>query len=366
MSSDLHIQASLELPGFSFEVNEVFSSGITGLFGHSGAGKSTFLQCISGVVSPHQGEISIGEHKLFSSSKGINVPTYKRKVGYVFQDGRLFPHYTVEKNLKYGTRFVKDKKGKVDFNQVVEMLEISNLLHKKPSDISGGERQRVAIGRALLTSPEVLLLDEPFSALDQKLRKQVIPFISKVAEFLDIPVLLVSHDLPDILKLTDRLCLVKGGNVISHGNYEDLILDTSLFNILPVSETLNVIKLEVKHISQEDGIITLNGFGANRKLNILLETETRKYKKGDLAKVFLKPDDIILSSKLVEDISFRNSLKGSIVKVIFDEARVLVVVDCGFIILAEVSKASFIQMGLYNGQVIYCNFKTLALDSMRI
>ena len=366
MNNQLHIKASLELPGFSFSVNETFAPGITGVFGHSGAGKSTLLQCISGVVSPDKGEIVMNGHKLFSSDQNSNIPINKRRVGYVFQEGRLFPHYTVERNLRYGTRFLKGRKGRVNFDQVVDMLEIRPLLHKRPSDISGGERQRVAIGRALLADPEVLLMDEPFSALDQMLRRQIIPFIARVAKALDVPVLLVSHDLPDILKLTNQICIMQKGQVLAHGVYEDLLVDSNLLDILPISETLNTICLEVKDINVNEGMITLNGMGPTRKINILFEPELSSYELGNMVKVFLKPDDIVLSTQMLQGTSFRNSLKGTVIKYTTNGAKVWYAIDCGFQLIAEVSRASQRELNLQSGQDVYCNFKTISLDSVRL
>ncbi|MBN1119180.1 MAG: molybdenum ABC transporter ATP-binding protein [Bacteroidales bacterium] len=364
--SQITINITLTRPGFTFRINEKFESGITGIFGHSGAGKTTLLQCISGVIMPDTGEIVSSDTILFSSKQKVNLATNKRHVGYVFQEGRLFPHFTVKKNLLYGTRFLKGRKSSIDFEGVVQMFEIDHLLNKFPDELSGGQRQRVALGRALLAAPEVLLLDEPFSALDQKLRKQIIPFISKIAKRLDIPVLVVSHDMPDILKLTSDICLINKGLVISHGDYNDLIKNQALFKVLPATDALNTLSLEVKEINETDGIIVLNGLGKEQKVKILFEPKRNKYEIGDKVKVFLKTSDIVLAESQISGTSFRNQLKGSVIDIIDDKPRVLVVVDCGFPLLAEVSMAAADALNLKTGAEVFCLFKTLALDSIQV
>ncbi len=366
MEKGLFFNAELHYTGFKFSINHSFEPGITAVFGHSGAGKSTMMNCISGGVSPEKGEISVNGRVLFSSEKKINVPVHKRRIGYVFQDGRLFPHLTVKKNLLYGTRFVKDFVSKVNYDKVVEMLEISELLNKLPSKISGGERQRVALGRALLASPEVLLLDEPFSALDQKLRLQIIPFISRVSKELDIPVVIVSHDLPDVLKLTEKLCIVKKGGIVAKGIYAELIKDPEMLKLLPVEQISNTVNLKVKKINLKDGIITLNGVGENKDINILFEPSKKKYQEGETVRVFIRPDDIVLSNHELEGVSFRNSIKGTVVDLIPDGVKVMCYVDCGFMLIAEVSMASKSELELEKGKEVYCLFKTLSLDSIKI
>jgi molybdate transport system ATP-binding protein len=366
MSKHLKIDISLNRPGFLFKVDETFGPGITGIFGQSGAGKTTLLQCISGVVAPETGSIQNNGHVLFSAKGRINVAPHKRRVGYVFQEGRLFPHFSVRKNLLYGTRCHKTSDVHEKLERVTTMLNIGHLIDKYPNSLSGGERQRVALGRALLASPEILLLDEPFSALDQKLRQQIIPYISKVAKHLEIPVLLVSHDLPDIIKLTNRICLISKGKVIGHDDYETLLKKQCLFNVLPVADALNSITMEVKSVNPEDGMIVLNGFGEGRRVNVTFEPDIHSYKPGSKMKVFLRPDHIVLAKDHIEGTSFRNQIKGRIVETLDDGPRLLCHVDCGFPLIAEVSKAAGRELDLKKDAEVHCLFKTLALDAVQV
>ena len=357
----LKIHIDVIRKSFSLHLSETFAPGITGIFGHSGAGKSTLLQCVSGVNTPTTGRILIDEKPLFCSQKGINVAVEKRKVGYLFQEGRIFPHLTIEKNLKYG---FNPKKSQLTFTDVVEMLNIAQLLNHYPSAISGGERQRVALGRALLASPEILLLDEPFSALDQKSRQRIIPYIRKSSKLLDIPILVVSHDLPDLLKLTQRLCIMQNGVVLGHKAYEHLLADGCLQKVLSTSDVINSIELEVKQINTQSQLVTLNGFGANRCINVIMEPHKSNYTIGKYTRVFLKPNDIILSHLPLEKTSFQNQLKGTISQISIDGARVMCMVDCGFTLVCEVSRASAQQMQLKVGAHVFCLFKSLAIDKL--
>ncbi|WP_158275580.1 molybdenum ABC transporter ATP-binding protein [Marinilabilia rubra] len=366
MSGCLKINITLQRPGFSFRINETFKPGITGVFGQSGAGKTTLLQCISGGVHPENGYISSNGHTLFSKSDNVNVPSHKRRVGYVFQEGRLFPHFSVRQNLLYGTRFRKNNNTGNALERMTGMLNIDHLIDKYPGSLSGGERQRVALGRALLASPEILLLDEPFSALDQELRQQIIPYISKVAKHLNIPVLIVSHDLPDIIKLTSRLCLLSKGEVVAHDHYEALMHQQYLFNILPAADALNSITMEVKSVNPEDGMIVLNGFGEGRRVNVTFEPGVHNYTRGSKMKVFLRPDHIVLARGRVEGSSFRNQLEGRIVETFDEGPRLLCHVDCGFPLVAEVSRAAGRELELQKGTRVFCLFKTLALDAVQV
>lgn len=358
---DLSIHIKVKRQGFTLSVNEQFKAGITGVFGHSGAGKTTLLQCISGVNNPSEGIISIGNNTLFCSERKTNSAIHKRNIAYVFQEGRLFPHMCIEKNLKYG---IKKESSTISFMQIAEMLNITHILKHYPRDISGGERQRVALGRALLTEPDVLLLDEPFSALDQKLRQQIIPFIDKISTLLNIPILLVSHDLPDILKLTHRLCLMHKGQVVGHGNYEELIKNNSLLKHFPSSDLINSITLEVKDLLPHKKLVILNGCGAHRKIKVLMESDKSHYQIGRTTRVFLRPNDIVLAKSQVVDTSFQNQIEGQITQIIDEGSRVMCLIDCGFSLIAEVSKASAEHLQLKENQNIYCLFKSLAIDKI--
>ena len=208
-----------------FSINAGFTikdSGVTALFGCSGAGKTSIVNMTAGLTAPDAGIIEMNGRKLFDSEKGVNLPPEKRRVGYVFQDARLFPHLTVKGNLSYGMKLAPKDSLYVDFDEVVDMLGIAPLLNRRPARLSGGEKQRVAIGRALLCSPSLLLMDEPLASLDENRKSEVLPFISRLSQGFSTPILYVSHILSEIEKLADNLVLLENGGVVASGPFAEL------------------------------------------------------------------------------------------------------------------------------------------------
>lgn len=209
----------------AFTVNAAFSvadRGVTALFGPSGAGKTSIVNMVAGLVRPDAGRISLNGHCLFDSAHGVNVPPEKRRVGYVFQDGRLFPHLAVRGNLTYGMRLQPKSERYMEFDQVVELLGLESLLDRRPAKLSGGEKQRVAIGRALLCSPALLLMDEPLASLDGARKAEVLPFIRRLCREFSTPILYVSHMPDEISRLADHLVLMQDGGVTACGRVDDL------------------------------------------------------------------------------------------------------------------------------------------------
>lgn len=202
------------LGGFRVEAEfSVEAARVLALFGPSGAGKTTLVNMVAGLLSPDQGRISLGQATLFDASRGIDLPPEKRRVGCVFQDARLFPHMSVRDNLVYGQRFTPRRERWADFGQIVEMLGVGHLLDKRPARLSGGEKQRVALGRALLASPRLLLLDEPMASMDQERKQEVLPFIASATRRFELPVLYVSHAADEIIRLADSVVLLERGRV---------------------------------------------------------------------------------------------------------------------------------------------------------
>ena len=209
----------------NFTVDADFSAakkGITALFGPSGAGKTSIVNMVAGLCRPDKGRISINSQCLFDESRGIDMPPEKRRIGYVFQDARLFPHLSVRANLIYGMRLLKKTQQYVHFDQVVELLGIESILDRRPARLSGGEKQRVAIGRALLCSPVLLLMDEPLASLDGRRKSEVLPFIRRLSVDFSTPILYVSHLIDEIALLADYLVLLKNGSVAASGRFKDI------------------------------------------------------------------------------------------------------------------------------------------------
>ncbi len=211
---DVHIQK--RQGGFTVDARfHAREAGVTALFGESGAGKTSIVNMVAGLSRPDRGRIHIAGRCCFDSNKKIYLPPEKRRIGYVFQEARLFPHLSVRTNLTYGMKLVPRKDRYVDFRRVVALLNVGGLLDRRPARLSGGEKQRVAIGRALLCSPKLLLMDEPLASLDQARKEEVLPFIRTLSDTFNVPILYVSHQMDEILTLADRLIRVENGRVAS-------------------------------------------------------------------------------------------------------------------------------------------------------
>ena len=357
----IDIDITLPRKHFDIVLREKFHRGITGIFGPSGSGKTSLLQVISGLSIPTSGRIAINRRKVFDTHCGLNVPTAKRNIGYVFQEGRLFPHMTVEKNLRYG---IKKSNQRVDFDEVVQMLDLGRILKSRPASISGGEKQRTALGRTLLTSPDALLLDEPFSALDTRLRDQILPFLLKVQQRFDVPVLVVSHDLPDLLKLTHSLCLLHEGRCIGHGAYHQLLKSSTSAAVLGQTPVLNVIDMQVETEEGPDtGLVRLVFHREDGTVTVKCEkTEMFRF-PGKTVRIFLNADDIALSAQKPAEMTIQNQIEGTVVDVIDRGAKMLCIVDVGFRLLVEITAASQAKMNIVPGRRMWCLFKAVAIQT---
>lgn len=208
---DIHIRFARG--DFVVNVQQKIESSVTGLFGPSGSGKSTLLGLLGGFIKPDSGHIILDGSCLFDSAKSVNLAPHMRRIGTLFQDGRLFPHLSIKKNLTYGLNLIAEENRVIQFDAIVEMLELSDFLARRPHELSGGEIQRVALGRALLTSPKLLLLDEPLSSLDMRLRQQILPFLKLIKDEIKIPMIYVSHDMSEIEYLADKIMRIEAGNI---------------------------------------------------------------------------------------------------------------------------------------------------------
>jgi molybdate transport system ATP-binding protein len=196
------------------------ASGVTAVFGPSGAGKTTLVNMISGLVAPDRGRITIDETVLFDSAKRINLPPHRRHVGYVFQEGRLFPHLSVERNLDYGRRMCGLPPDVAQMQRIVRLLDIGNLLDRRPGKLSGGERQRIAIGRALLMRPRLLLLDEPLASLDAARKREILPYLERLRDEVGVPMVYVSHQAAELRRIATSVVRIDAGRVEAVGGKE--------------------------------------------------------------------------------------------------------------------------------------------------
>ena len=334
---------------FNLQIKCNIDSTVTGLFGPSGAGKSTLLAMIAGLAKPTEGHIILDGECLFDSKRGINKPLHQRRIGMVFQDSRLFPHLSVRDNLHYGYKLLAEKDRRLTFTQIVDLLEIGHILTQKPHELSGGEKQRVALGRALLTSPRLLLLDEPLASLDMRLKQQILPFLRRVKQEINIPMIYVSHAIDEILYLTTQLFLLEQGKLIAHGDFHNIMNQPSLKATASSMGLDNVICATVFKHHPQQGYTELK-----RDEQILIASLTHQ-NCGEKVSISIAANQIILSINTMPKISAENQLCGKVVNIESIDQRAIVSVDVsGAVLKVEVSDYALKNSGILLGASIYC------------
>jgi molybdate transport system ATP-binding protein len=216
----LAVDVDKTLGAFSLAARFETLEGVTGVFGPSGSGKTTLINMIAGLVTPDRGRITLAGELLFDSGARINVPAHRRRIGYVFQEGRLFPHLTVERNLDYGRRMSGLAADAAEWQRIVTLLDIGHLAERRPGKLSGGERQRVAIGRALLMRPRLLLLDEPLASLDAARKREILPYLERLRDEASVPMVYVSHHAGELRRLATSVVRIDAGRVVAVGGKE--------------------------------------------------------------------------------------------------------------------------------------------------
>ncbi len=359
----LKVHISLSRGNFQFNAQLEINNRVTGVFGPSGSGKTTFMHLLAGLQKPDKGKIEINEHTLVDIPSKICVPAHKRSVGYVFQEGRVFPHLNVEQNLKYGWK--KKTHSQQYFNEIVDLLELGPFLKTHRSQLSGGQIQRVAIGRALMSNAQILLLDEPFTALDPSLKKQVISLLNRVISHLDIPVIIVSHDLQDLLMLTQNLILIQNGKLEAPETYLELTRRQKLldFNGL-ISNYYNIYEGIILDNLPYSGITKVK-LKETESPELTIESDEFLFHPGDRVKISLRGADVALSLKKVMNISIRNQLPGRVETLFQHRNHLVCIVDCGIRIITRLTTDAGKKLQLEVGKEVYCLFKSLAIEAFR-
>jgi len=361
----LQLTAELTRGAFHLQVDCHLSEPVTGIIGASGSGKTTLLHMIAGLVPPSAGRIAIDDEVLFDSESGISVPPHRRRLGLVFQDCRLFPHLSVADNLIYGKRLLSPGEQRFSLEAVIELLELGALLRLRPGQLSGGQAQRVAIGRALLASPRMLLLDEPLASLDWRLKQQIMPFLRRVRDVTRIPMLYVSHDSKEILDLTDRVVVLEGGKMVGAGPVVDIIQDPRVLRQLRLQGLVNILPLIFMSHDREGSLthLQLRPLVANACGNPvdvsgpLLDAPT-----GRDIHAMLRPEDIALARTRLTGVSIQNQIQGHVVRLIHTHDRDVCVVDIGIPLMVEISSHGAKMLDLAAGNPVWCLFKSSALQ----
>lgn len=351
----LQVELFLRLGDFTLDVDFGVGAGITGLFGPSGAGKSTVLHAIAGIERPQRGRVRLGDSILYDKTQRIWVPPYRRGIGVVFQDDRLFSHYSVAGNLRYGRRRAAAG-APLGFDDVVDLLDLRPRLDQRINTLSGGERQRVALGRALLSHPALILCDEPLASLDAARRRQILPFIRRINEATGIPILYVTHDLSELLQLTDRIVLLHGGRVAGVGTYGELLHQTTVFDTMHDLGLTNVLHLTVVEHDAHAGLTQLRLADG-----VTLAAALHDAPIGAQLHVAVRPADVALALRPVEATSIQNRLSGHITRVTLHPTRAIVEVDVGRPLRIEVSLKTVQDLSLAPDQRVWCLIKSNAV-----
>ena len=328
---------------------------VIGLFGPSGAGKSTLLNILAGGITPDRGRIVIDGRCLLDTARRFDTPMHRRRIGIVYQEGRLFPHLSVRHNLAYGMHLVPVKERRFSLDEVATLLEIGALLDKSPSQLSGGERQRVALGRALLTSPALMLLDEPMASLDERLKAQILPFLRRVKEETSVPMIYVSHAISEVLALTQHLAVIQDGAILAAGEYHEVLASE---RVLPLAQTLGIENLLPVRIREHRAALgySLGDSGGHALVLPLSEAPA-----GSMVTVVIPAANLSLARAPIAGITIQNQIAGRVTQVRMVDHRALVTLDIGSSLVVEVSAKSLHDLHIAPGQTLYCLMKTQSM-----
>jgi molybdate transport system ATP-binding protein len=334
----------------------VAAGGVTALFGRSGAGKTSTVNLIAGLARPEQGHIALGGRVLFDSETGIDLPPERRRIGYVFQEGRLFPHMTVARNLAYGMRRAKSRDNRVSFDHIVELLGLGALLARHPATLSGGEKQRVAIGRAMLSDPDALLLDEPLASLDAPRKAEILPLIERLRDEMRTPIVYVSHVVEEIVRLADTVVLLSDGKIAAVGPLDTVMSRLDLRPLTGRYEAGAVIPAAVASHDEAYGLTQLS-FAAGT-----LRVPRLGLAPGSRLRVRIRARDVALATEPPANISILNIFPGTVAEIAADGALADVVVDVGVRVWARITARSLHELGLAAGSQVYVLVKAVAID----
>lgn len=358
MATGITARFRVPWPGFTLAVDlDLPGRGVTALFGHSGSGKTTLLRCMAGLVRAADGFLAVNGEVWQDAGRGIFLATHRRPLGYVFQEPSLFPHLTVRGNLDFGRKRIPASRRRVSFDQAVELLGIAALLERKPAGLSGGEAQRVAIARALLTSPQLLLLDEPLAALDLARKREILPYLDRLHDELEIPMLYVSHAPDEVAQLADHLVLMDQGSVAAAGPLQDTLARLDLPAVF-ADDAGVVLDTVIGAHDDSDGLTRLDCAGGS------LFVARRPEPVGRRLRCRIHARDVSLTLGRAEHTSILNILPAVVVGTAPTEipSHVLVRLDAGGVpMLARITRRSSQCLAIAPGRPVWAQVKAVAL-----
>ena len=353
----LEVALRHRLGAFALDVAFEAPGGVTALFGRSGSGKTTVVDAVAGLLRPDEGRIVLGDRTLLDTEAGVRVPAHRRRMGYVFQDARLFPHLSVRRNLLYGRRFAPDGEAVGDLGDVVDLLGLGRLLERRPGALSGGERQRVAIGRALLSGPRLLLMDEPLASLDEPRRAEILPHLERLRDEARVPILYVSHSVAEIARLAGTVVVLEDGRVARAGPAEEVLSDPAAVPALGRREAGAVLSARVARHDAADGLTEL-AVSAGRLWLPRIDAAP-----GAPVRVRIEAQDVILALSPPEGISALNVLPAVVTAIREGEGPGAAV---GLLagedrLLARITRRSVRMMGLAPGVRVHVVLKAMSV-----
>jgi molybdate transport system ATP-binding protein len=354
----IDVEIEQRLGAFELAVAFRAEAPVVGLFGRSGSGKTSVINALAGISRPRRGHIVVNGERLFDSARGIDVPPERRRLGYVFQDDLLFPHLDVEANLLYGFHRARAAARMIEPARVVDLLGLKALLKRMPGALSGGEKQRVAIGRALLAQPRLLLMDEPLASLDVARQNEVLRYIEQLRDDLRIPIVYVSHSVAEITRLADTVVILADGKALAAGPVDEVMGRIDLRPHTGRHEAGAVIEATVAAHDLHYDLTTLRFPGGE------LVVPNVEALAGERVRVRIRARDVSLALEPPARISVQNVLKASLVAIAHEDGPIvdvqLRVGDASLV--ARITRRSRVELGLSEGQVVYALIKAVSID----
>ena len=337
------LRCRVPLAHYELNIDVAFEARLASIFGPSGSGKTTVLDAIAGLIKLTAGEIEIGGRTLFSSARGINLPPQERGVGYVPQQGTLFPHFSVRKNILFGAgRITRSKRARnIQMEHVLNVLEIGSLLDRPVTKLSGGEAQRVALARAILSQPRVLLMDEPLASLDVTLKEKILPYLARVRDEFEIPIIYVTHSLAEVLTLADWVLMIKQGQLVTQGIPKEALRTSHAILEIPEEQFENVFTVTLVESDVEAG-----------RSKVRLQTGEELFipylaqSPSPFFQIRISADDIIVATQNPEGTSAGNVLPAIIRRIDMREGQAMLMVFAGEEFYVKVTAAAVKKLGL--------------------
>jgi len=345
----------------SFVLDAAFDStgGLTALFGRSGAGKTSLINAIAGLLRPERGRIVVDGEVLTDTERGVFVPARRRRIGYVFQEGRLFPHLTVRQNLLYGRWFApKSGRPSGEVDQIIDLLGISALLNRRPAHLSGGEKQRIAIGRALLARPRLLVMDEPLASLDEARKTEILPYIERLRDAAGVPIVYVSHQVAEVTRLATTMIVLNEGRVAAIGPTEAIMGRIDLFPLTGRAEAGAILATRVAGHDSAFGLTILRAAAGELRVPQL------DLPVGAALRVRIRARDVMIALTPPEGLSALNVLPGTVAEIGQTDGPIVEMrLECaGEPLIARLTRRSVETLGLAPGRRVYAVIKSIAFD----